>query len=63
MRAAAGGDAAAEPARARRPGEDAPAAVRTYEDFLRYLLAKDGCLRTATLPFEGKNRVIYRKVP
>jgi hypothetical protein len=36
--------------------------VQSYEDFLQYLLEKDPRLRKATLPFEGKNQVIYLKV-
>lgn len=34
--------------------------VRTYEDFLDYLLAKHENFQKATLPFEGRNVVIYR---
>ncbi|KAL3945294.1 MAG: hypothetical protein SGBAC_000642 [Bacillariaceae sp.] len=33
--------------------------VQTHEQFLEYLLAKDDRLRIETLPFEGRNRVIY----
>lgn len=33
--------------------------VRTYEDFLDYLLSKDGRLRKHELGFEGRNIVIY----
>jgi hypothetical protein len=33
--------------------------VTTYEEFLRYLLEKDDRLQRATLPFEGRNQVIY----
>ena len=33
--------------------------VRTYEQFLDYLLAKDERLQTSNLPFEGRNVVIY----
>jgi hypothetical protein len=33
--------------------------VTTYEDFLHYLLEKDDRLQRATLPFEGRNQVIY----
>lgn len=33
--------------------------VRTYEEFLQYLLTKDERLRIETLPFEGRNKVIY----
>lgn len=33
--------------------------VRTYEEFLEYLLAKDDRLRKHNLPFEGRNTVIY----
>jgi hypothetical protein len=36
-------------------------AVRSYEQFMQYLLEKDDRLRIETLPFEGKNRVIYYK--
>ena len=36
--------------------------VRDYSEFLQYLLDKDESLQLATLPFEGKNIVIYRKV-
>ncbi|KAL7427774.1 hypothetical protein ACHAXM_001222 [Skeletonema potamos] len=36
--------------------------VREYNDFLQYLLDKDESLQLVTLPFEGKNKVIYRKV-
>lgn len=34
-------------------------AARTYDEFLRYLLEKDDRLSRETLPFEGKNQVIY----
>eukprot|EP00980_Cylindrotheca_fusiformis_P004029 scaffold880_cov132-Cylindrotheca_fusiformis.AAC.25 len=34
-------------------------AVRTYDQFLNYLLAKDDRLKLETLPFEGRNQVIY----
>jgi len=33
--------------------------VRTYEDFLEYLLLKDDRLRKHELPFQGRNTVIY----
>ena len=33
--------------------------VRTYEDFLEYLLTKDDRLKSHTLPFQGRNTVIY----
>jgi hypothetical protein len=33
--------------------------VRTYEEFLVYLLSKDDRLKSHTLPFEGRNTVIY----
>jgi hypothetical protein len=33
--------------------------VTTYDDFLQYLLEKDDRLQKATLPFEGRNQVIY----
>jgi hypothetical protein len=36
-------------------------AVRSCEQFMQYLLEKDDRLRIETLPFEGKNRVIYYK--
>jgi hypothetical protein len=35
--------------------------VRTYEQLLQYLLEKDDRLRMETLPFHGKNQVIYYK--
>ena len=35
--------------------------VRTYEQFLQYLLNKDPRLRLESLGFEGKNKVIYFK--
>jgi len=33
--------------------------VRTYQDFLEYLLSKDDRLRKHSLPFQGRNTVIY----
>ncbi|OEU18597.1 hypothetical protein FRACYDRAFT_236875 [Fragilariopsis cylindrus CCMP1102] len=33
--------------------------VRTYDEFLEYLLSKDDRLRKHTLPFQGRNTVIY----
>ena len=36
--------------------------VRDYNDFLQYLLDKDESLQLCTLPFEGKNKVIYRRI-
>jgi len=33
--------------------------VRTYEEFLEYLLSKDDRLRKHNLPFQGRNTVIY----
>lgn len=33
--------------------------VQSYEDYLQYLLNKDDRLRMETLPFQGKNQVIY----
>lgn len=33
--------------------------VTSYENFLEYLLEKDNRLKIDTLPFEGKNKVIY----
>lgn len=40
--------------------EDLP--VRTYDDFLKYLMQKDKDIQMATLPFDGKNIVLYKKV-
>lgn len=38
--------------------------VTSYEQFCEYLAAKDpGRIRVATLPFEGRNRVLYRLAP
>lgn len=34
-------------------------AVWSYEQLMQYLLEKNDWLRVETLPFEGKNRVIY----
>jgi len=34
--------------------------VRSYEDFIEYLRSKDSSIQTATLPFEGRNIVLYR---
>lgn len=36
--------------------------TRRYEQFLAYLAAKDpsGRIQVATLPFEGRNKVLYR---
>lgn len=35
--------------------------VTRYEQFLEYLISKDpGRIRVAMLPFEGRNRVLYR---
>jgi hypothetical protein len=39
-----------------------PRPVRTYEDFLAYLLQKDPRLRQVRLPFDGKNECIYLKI-
>jgi len=36
--------------------------VRNYSEFLHYLMDKSDSFSMATLPFEGKNTVIYRKV-
>lgn len=33
--------------------------VRTYNDFMQYLLEKDERLQVEALPFQGKNQVIY----
>lgn len=38
-------------------------AVRTYDQFLDYLLSKDDRLKLETLPFEGRNKVIYLLAP
>ena len=43
-----------------KDGEDTP--VRSYDDFLQYLLDKDSGLQMTTLPFDGKNKVIYKVV-
>jgi len=43
-----------------KDGEYTP--VRSYDDFLQYLLDKDSSLQIATLPFDGKNKVIYKVV-
>jgi len=43
-----------------KDGEHIP--VRSYDDFLQYLLDKDSGLQIATLPFDGKNKVIYKVV-
>ena len=45
----------------RTPRDATLVPVRNYEDFLQYLLAKDDRLKMVTLPFEGKNKVIYKK--
>lgn len=38
--------------------------VTSYDQFCEYLAAKDpGRIRVATLPFEGRNRVLYRLAP
>ena len=34
--------------------------VRSYDEFLQYLMDKDDRIQMATLPFEGKNKVIYK---
>ena len=34
-------------------------AVRTYEEFIQYLMEKDPRMRRATLPFEGRNIVVF----
>jgi len=36
--------------------------VNSYTDFLLYLLEKDPRLQRSTLPFDGKNEVVYLKV-
>jgi len=42
--------------------KDGETSVRSYDDFLQYLLDKDSGLQMATLPFDGKNKVIYKVV-
>jgi hypothetical protein len=37
--------------------------VRTYDDFVDYLAAKDKSIQIAYLPFEGRNKVLYRIMP
>ena len=34
--------------------------VRTYEDLIAYLLAKDPFIKMCHLPFEGRNQVLYK---
>ena len=34
--------------------------VRTYEDLIAYLLAKDPLIQVGYLPFEGRNQVLYK---
>ena len=34
--------------------------MRTYEDLIAYLLAKDSLIRVGYLPFEGMNQVLYK---
>jgi hypothetical protein len=35
--------------------------VTTYQQLLQYLVAKDPArIRIATLPFQGRNKVLYR---
>lgn len=43
-------------------GVDEEVPVTGYDDFIQYLLDKDVSLQLHTLPFEGKNKVIYRKI-
>lgn len=43
-------------------GVDKEVPVTDYDDFIQYLLDKDESLQLHTLPFEGKNKVIYRKI-
>lgn len=45
------------PMRALKSGKS----VKTYEDFMQYLIEKDDRLKEVTLGFQGKNRVIYFK--
>ena len=37
--------------------------VRTYEDLIAYLLAKDPTIQVGYLPFEGRNQVLYKFYP
>ena len=37
--------------------------VRSYEELISYLLAKCGGVKEATLPTEGRNRVVYWHPP
>ena len=39
-----------------------PVPVRTYDQFLQYLQQKDARIQIDTLPFDGKNRVLYCKL-
>ena len=48
------------PNRKLRNEEGGETPVRTYEQFIEYLLAKDASIRIETLPFQGKCTVIYR---
>ena len=41
-------------------GEPNLVSVRSYDNFLQYLMAKDDAMKRATLPFEGKNIVLYK---
>ena len=41
--------------------QEQPRPVRTYEDFIEYLLLKNGNIQSHTLPFEGRNIVLYYK--
>ena len=42
------------------PNKRARIPVRTYDQFVSYLLAKDPSIRVGQLPFEGRNLVLYR---
>ena len=33
--------------------------VTSYEELIRYLVARDPAIRVAELPFEGRNLVVY----
>ena len=46
------------PDRKTRDGE----LVKTYEDFITYLQEKDCSIKCASLPFMGRNTVLYRDV-
>jgi hypothetical protein len=41
-------------------GLSKPMPVRTYDEFLKYLIQKDDGIKMTTLPIEGKNVVLYK---